>query len=402
MSRVAACTLFTRNHLPRARVLQCSLHQLHPEMELFMLATDLPGEGRATAGEAARTWMLGAHDVMAPEQVTRLGALYSAMEYCAAFKPALIAHLLGLGYDKILYLDTDLLILNPLDGLIDALDDASILLTPHLLDPAAARGKEQAELEILLTGSFNTGFIGVSAGAEADAFLGWWHARVQTHGFDDRANGMFSDQRWMDLAPGFFGGVKVLRHPGCNVAHWNLHSRTVSQAGDRWLASGQDLVFFHFSGFDPGNPQVLSKWQDPALPLDPPVAKLAGDYARALQEADFDGTSKTPYAFGYFSNGVPFSWFCRHLLRRAPDLLKEFPRPLDVREPSFFDWLMEPTSHAPDGASLSRYAELFHGAHANLQSAFPDPLGQDRQAWHQWLLWNRNHVPEAFVGDLKQ
>jgi hypothetical protein len=86
----------------------------------------------------------------------------------------------------------------------------------------------------------------------------------------------------------------------------------------------------------------------------------------------------------------------------VPDLFEQFPRPLDIAESSFFDWLMEPTSHAPDGASLTRYVELFHGAHGNLQSAFPDPLGQDRAAWHQWLLWNRNHVPEAFAGDLKQ
>jgi hypothetical protein len=400
MSRVAACTLFTRNHLPRARVLQRSLHELHPEMELFMLATDMPGEGRATAGEAARAWMLGAHDVMTPEQVTRLRALYTAMEYCAAFKPALIAHLLGLGFDKILYLDTDLLIVNPLDGLIGELEDVSILLTPHLLDPPAPRGLEQAELEILLTGSFNTGFVGVSGGAEADAFLSWWHARLQTHGFDDRANGMFSDQRWLDLAPGFFGGVKVLRHPGCNVAHWNLRTRTVSRAGDRWLANGQDLVFFHFSGFDPANPGMLSKWQDPALALDPAVATLAAGYADALKEADFDAASKAPYAFGYFSNGVPFTWFCRHVLRRVPDLLEQFPRPLDIAGPSFFHWLMEPTWLAPDGARFSRYAELFHGAHSNLQSAFPDPLARDRAAWHQWLLSNRDHVPEAFAGDL--
>lgn len=363
-----------------------------------MLAVDESGGGGPIPGEAARTAMLGAHDVMTPAEVTRIAALYTAMDFSASFKPSLIAYLSRLGYGKILYLDTDLLILAPMERILAELDKASILLTPHLLDPPAPAGREQAELDVLLTGSFNSGFVGVSSGAETDAFLRWWHARVRTHGFDDRANGMFSDQKWLDLAPGYFSGVKVLRHPGCNVAHWNLRSREVNEAGGRLLADGEELVFFHFSGFDPDDPSILSKWQDPELSLALPVATLASGYAAALKEADYDGASKTPYAFGGFSNGVPFSWFCRHLLRRVPGLHQQFPRPLDVAEPSFFYWLMEPAGRWPDGSRFTRYAEMFHGAHGNLQSAFPDPLGRDREGWQDWVRCNPDHVPEAFAG----
>ena len=40
--------------------------------------------------------------------------------------------------------------------------------------------------------------------------------------YEEAAFGVYTDQRWCDLVPALFDGVKVLRDPGLNVASWNL------------------------------------------------------------------------------------------------------------------------------------------------------------------------------------
>ena len=70
--------------------------------------------------------------------------------------------------------------------------------------------------------------------------------------------GLFTDQRWVDLAPAFFEGLKILRDPGYNVATWNLTHRTVAGSLESGLTvNGRPLCFFHFSGFDSGRQKVM-------------------------------------------------------------------------------------------------------------------------------------------------
>ncbi len=76
----------------------------------------------------------------------------------------------------------------------------------------------------------------------------------------------------MDLTPGLFEGVRVLRDPGYNVAYWNLHERAISLEGGPHV-NGLPLHFFHFSGFDPDQPSVLSKYQDRYAMADIGVAR---------------------------------------------------------------------------------------------------------------------------------
>jgi hypothetical protein len=77
-------------------------------------------------------------------------------------------------------------------------------------------------------------------------------------GFNDVPFGTFVDQKWIDLVPAFFDKVCILKHPGCNIAYWNLHERTLSQGKDAILVNNQPLCFFHFSGVKASKPDVLS------------------------------------------------------------------------------------------------------------------------------------------------
>ena len=94
-------------------------------------------------------------------------------------------------------------------------------------------------------------------------FLEWWGKRLETKAHINFAKGMFTDQIWLNFAPLFFKNVCILDHPGYNMAYWNLHERSLTNSM-KVFKNGEEfnLVFYHFSGFDPLKPDILSQYQD--------------------------------------------------------------------------------------------------------------------------------------------
>ncbi len=93
----------------------------------------------------------------------------------------------------------------------------------------------------------------------------------------------------MDMVPGMFAGVRILREPGYNVAYWNLHERAVA-CTDPLTVNGEPLHFFHFSGFDPDKLWVVSKYQDRYTQDDTGDArKLYSKYRDLLLEKGLGG-----------------------------------------------------------------------------------------------------------------
>src|SRR5208282_3977814 len=91
--------------------------------------------------------------------------------------------------------------------------------------------------------------VAVTNSDEAHKFLSWWEHRCLTLGYVDRQNGLFVDQKWIDFVPCYFNSVLVLKHPGCNMAYWNLHERTLEKVGETWIVNNSEpLIFYHFSG----------------------------------------------------------------------------------------------------------------------------------------------------------
>ena len=88
--------------------------------------------------------------------------------------------------------------------------------------------------------------------------------------------------------------------------------------------NGRPLVFFHFSGFDPARPEVLSKHQDRIVPPPgSPLAELLAVYGKALLDNGHAQASRTPYAYAAFPSGRPVSGAMRRrALRAARDGLR--------------------------------------------------------------------------------
>src|SRR5580704_1120026 len=243
----AACTIIAKNYLPMARALSDSWKKFHPDCPFFVLLLDSARGFFPPENETFR--ILFASDLEIPNLAGFLFK-YSILEASTGVKPYLCNYLLRRhNIDKLVYLDPDILILNSLDTLRYYLDDADILLTPHLLSPFPDDGRTQSEHDILQTGTYNLGFLALRNSLESKKFLRWWTAKLYHHCLAAVEDNLFVDQRWMDMVPALFDGVKIIREPEYNVAYWNLHERVVS-VGDQVLANGRPLRFFHFSGFD--------------------------------------------------------------------------------------------------------------------------------------------------------
>lgn len=287
-----------------ARVLAESWKQFHPDSPFFVLFLDSPigyFDPESEIFEAVYTSDLDIPNIQ--------GFLfkYTVLEASTAVKPYLLSHLFHEhGIQKLLYIDPDILILNSLSNLSGYLDSSDILLTPHLLEPIPNDGRRQTEHDILKSGTFNLGFIGLRNGIEADRLLRWWSDKLYHHCIVSIEQNLFVDQRWMDFAPSLFSGVRIIREPGYNIAYWNLHERLVSVEHDSIRVNGSELVYFlHFSGFDADKPWIVSKHQDRFGMAD--IGELQQLYLRyrdLLVQHGWEEAKHWTYGLDFFKSGV--------------------------------------------------------------------------------------------------
>ena len=128
-----------------------------------------------------------------------------------------------------MYIDPDIAVFNRLDEIDRLLDHHAIILTPHQLEFEDVRSAVlDNEVCSLKHGVFNLGFFAINNSSEGYSFANWFNQRLLEFCYADIPNGLFTDQRWCDLAPAFFQNLCILRDPGCNVASWNLSKRNLS------------------------------------------------------------------------------------------------------------------------------------------------------------------------------
>lgn len=311
MSRCVA-TIVSANYLAYARVLGASLAVHEPDAAFEVLVVDRPDPAVRDAFEAA-----GLRATFATElglaDFEQIAFRFDLLELNTALKPTFLKALFARGFDEVVYLDPDIRLYAPLEPVTRALAGAETVLIPHALAPVMD-GKRPSDIDFLRSGVFNLGFAAFRRGVHSAALLDWWERRCLGWGFNDQTFGIFVDQKWMDLAPCYFEAVQVLRHPGCNVAYWNLHDRVVDGRDGAYTVNGGPLVFFHFSGVDASRPGVLSRHQNRHTPAPgSALAELVRDYCEALLAAGHEQWRKLPYSFGRLDDGTAVT----PMMRRA-------------------------------------------------------------------------------------
>lgn len=385
--RSAAFTIVSRNYFHFALNLMASVARHMPGVRRVVAICDTldglvsPDPGIELVGVEA----------LGMPQLNRMAVYYTILELNTAIKPSVFRWLFDNDradgpLDKVIYFDPDIQLYGSGKPLLDRLDSADVVLTPHLLAPLDD-DRHPSDLQILQSGTYNLGFVALHRSADTEALLRWWQRKLLRDCVVDIPRGLFTDQKWMDLVPGFFQRAHIERHPGWNVAYWNLlHRRVEVDDQAHYTVNGQPLFFFHYSGHDPKSGSV-SKHQDRFQMADcsPAVRQLYSRYLQDLALAGRERYAALPYAYAKLADGTPLPDSARRALRLHLEPADASVPDLRSREGA--RWVIDFLTAPVDGITppITRIAQQLYEDRADLRTAFPDMLGTRRDAYRGWF-----------------
>ena len=360
-----------------------SLRVVHPEWDQYVLLVD---EIREAFDPAKEPFAVVEVSQLPIPQRKKFYFRYTILELNTAVKPWLLEWLFNTqGCDQVVYLDPDIFVYRPLVEVEEALDSgAFMVITPHLTG-LLDNDKKPSEREIVQAGAYNLGFIALARHDNLYPFLNWWQRKLEFDCVVDFPNGLFVDQKWIDLAPGMFSDVSILRHEGYNVAYWNLQHRTIVKLGDKFFVNYRPLVFFHFSGLNPKAPDDFSKHQNRFRLKDLGAAReLVNDYCEAVKNNGLELWESWPYAFGQYTDGTPILDVMRSYYRKNPKFqVGAGEDPFDL-DPGYFHlpWGKTPK----DGPLVTILMRLIWESKVDLRVNFPDIDGTSRLNFAHWFV----------------
>ena len=185
---------------------------------------------------------------------------YNIIELNTSIKPYFFSYVFNeFNPELVFYIDPDICIYDSFSVVESEMSQHDILLTPHIFTPIPLDGHIPQENVFLNYGLYNLGFLGLRKSSVTFQLLKWWSAQLQSNCINNPAEGYFVDQLPMNHVPVFFDRVLVSRNYGLNVAYWNLHERQISKKNDIYKVNNTtDLVFFHFSNYNPKKDTLIS------------------------------------------------------------------------------------------------------------------------------------------------
>jgi glycosyltransferase involved in cell wall biosynthesis len=376
-----------------------SLAAVSPQWTRFVLLADrIDG----TFDPATEPFTLIEAGALPLPEVPKFIFRYTRLEFNTAIKPWFFRGLFEQGFDRVVYLDPDIFVYSPLDAVTECFDEGALaVLVPHLTG-RLADARRPSEHDILQSGAYNLGFCALAKHRDLDALLAFWTEKSIHEFVVDLSRGLFTDQRWMDLVPGMFADVRILRHDGYDVAYWNLPHRSLSRHEKHGLmVNDVPLVFFHFSGFDPAQPTVFSKHQDRYQLDDLDVARdLTRQYTARLEANGTAECQKWPYAYGFLNDGSPIPDAFRRLYRTTPAIAEW--AGADPYATTCAAW-NEPMDDRP--VPFTRPMLAVYQNRPDLRLRWPDVMGADRQEFARWFVHTSDLqalVPTCYVSPVRE
>jgi hypothetical protein len=360
MKQIHLFTSSACNYIPKVRLLFQSIRKFHPDWILHLaLADELKPEIDLSQEPFDKIWPIAELGI---PHWKAWAFCHNIVELATAIKPFTLLRLMELPEtSNIIYLDPDTVVFSHLNDIITALNESTFLLTPHLTEPEETlNAVMDNEICALKHGVYNLGFLGITINDESRRFANWWANRLYHFCRADIKNGLFTDQRWIDLVPAFFEGVAIMRSPRHNVASWNLTHRHLSGDFERgFFVNDEPLGFYHFTGFDSGAHDLMVIKN---IGTNKSVTMLLNWYQKQTQELSKDPLAQIPWAFARFSDGTLVEPIQRIVYRERQDLQQAFPDPFDAN--GFLAWWrmqapVEYPSLFKNGTDSSEIEKLF-------------------------------------------
>jgi len=284
-----AFTLCSNNYLAQAKTLGDSFLKHHPGIQFVIGLVDAFND-QVDYKQYEKFRIIRVESLQIPG-FQSLVDKFNIVELNTVVKPFYFSYFFQVEKaDKIIYLDPDIQVFSPLVEVLDLLDNYNIVITPQLCEPIDD-SHSPTDQTLLITGTFNLGFIALSNYGQVEKFLEWWTARVVKYGFAIPQWHMFYDQLYINLVPAFYDNYSILRHKGYNMAAWNLHERTITTLNnDEAVINGSwPLRFFHYSGYQFSKPDVICKYNDRYdFGSRPDVKKIFNDYQNLVMNNNYE------------------------------------------------------------------------------------------------------------------
>lgn len=324
-------TVCAKNYLAQALTLKQSIEIIYPYVNFFIFLSDnIEGEELPEVVLLSEDWI---------PQWKKMAFKYNVIEFSTSIKPFCIDYLFSKGYENVLYIDPDIYVYKSLDDIFNILKSKSIVLTPHRCTMFDDMRGPTSELTVSLVGVYNLGFIGIRNDNIGKRVVSWWKKRLHDYCYDDKEQGLFVDQKWMNFIVGYFPDDIYISHDlGLNMAIWNIQERELFIEDDIYKVRSieepskiYDLTFFHFSGYDPYKPDNIDKRVNNYTVREyPQYKKLLNDYRKAEMKNGYDKYHCMTYSFNSFSDSTLILPINRRLYR-VDTRMHNFVNPFDAQ-----------------------------------------------------------------------
>lgn len=389
--RTAVFTIASKNYFAFVKTLMESLEETNPDYERFVVLADrLTDINNKFNGNYSIIQIDNLHIPEQPKMLFR----YTILELNTAIKPFACLYLSEVGFDRIIYLDPDILVYKKMEEVDQLLDrGAEIILTPHLTG-ICNDSYMPSDVSIMQSGTYNLGFIALAITQNTTRFIKWWADKLLFLCISDLKNGLFVDQKWIDIVPGIFDNVHILRDSTYNTAYWNLsHRKITKNCTGVFLCNDKPLTFFHFSGMNPYDYKNISRYQNRYTLDDIGAAReLFDNYSQKVLNYGHAEYQKLTYSFNYFEDGSYISelfrlfyrenaWFSNECKENPFSAKSVFYKHKDTIIP----WLMK------------RMWE----EHLEIQNVFDSCNSRKYAKWFVKETQTYYHLPKEFLTDLK-
>ncbi|HLP67346.1 MAG TPA: rhamnan synthesis F family protein [Rhizobium sp.] len=333
MSEVHVYTSFSFAYLSRARILAQSLRLANPSWTIWAVIVDLP-----PAGFCDTDWESDFDFILNPEVLfpdwKAFVFKHDIVEACTAVKGKAMQYILAGGAKKVVYLDPDIAVFHPLDDIATELETASVILTPHQVEPNESPSDFQDNEQISLKyGIYNLGFIAVKNDEIGNAVASWWSDCLYRACYDQIEDGIFTDQKYCDLIPALFDRVRIERRPGFNVASWNISRRNIRVTRNGDITANDDLLrFYHFTKINSDGEGMTTRFGAGNYS----VFEIWNWYKRRLRALDHPDIPRRYWHYGCLEDGTPIPKRVRHFFRNNLEIMR-FENPFSVSDGSFAD-----------------------------------------------------------------
>jgi len=237
------CTYFDSNYLTRGLITYETLREHSSrEISLWVLCLDEKVHEFLSQAQFAGIKPIRLSDLEATDQaLASVKESRSRAEYYFTCTPCLAKFVLDQNPEvsDITYIDSDLCFFDDPELIFSEIGENSIAITPHRFSDSN-KYREQ-------WGLYNVGFNYFRRDDDGLKCLNWWRDRCLEWCYDRLEDGKFADQKYLDDWPERFKNVKVLDHPGVNLAPWNVDGAHLSQSKNIFV-NGKKLIFYHFHG----------------------------------------------------------------------------------------------------------------------------------------------------------